>query len=305
MITKVKLWLENPKRDYAEGLGFFEQYASPEIKKKYLHFLQLKEGEEKVKAFDMHFSVLINKVNAIYGNMKFNPGKYSLSDVKKPEPEPSIREEIFEKSRKIKELEDDKEALLLNIEELEALDEENQEEIGSLNADIEDKDAEIESLQSELEETLKQNGLKIVKYENLPAEVKKKYDRTKEIVPLIATLHTEIGLESISDNERKKLVDELCRLDDERRKLWDDIDAWSHGKDVVLEETKETEYSEDPLVKGMQVSKRMERLKENIKRSHDAIDKHLKAGKKNLTEKAGKRLAAFEKELSDLESLTE
>ena len=65
MINKTKRWLSNAKRDYREGLEIFNLYASAEIKAKYGQFLQLKDGEE-VKAFDRRFSILINKVSAIF-----------------------------------------------------------------------------------------------------------------------------------------------------------------------------------------------------------------------------------------------
>jgi SMC interacting uncharacterized protein involved in chromosome segregation len=305
MIKKVKNWLNNPKRDYAEGVELFDRLANKDFKTKYAVFFKLKEGETEVKQFEIRFTMLVNKMSAIYSKMQLNPEQYL------PKPAPawqvdsvSIQEEIIEKSKKIKALEQEKEDLEGSIMELEESDEEKQDEIDDLNAEIEEKDEEIRSLKTELEETAKKNGLKVVKYENLPEEIKKKFDRTKEIVPLIAKIHAEIQTETLSDDDRKKLAGELCALDDERRNIWDIIDAWAEGKDVVLDEPKEQTYSDDPLIRGVQISKRIDRLKDNISKTKSAIEKHIASKKKNLEAKAGERLIAYEKELEELNGLT-
>jgi chromosome segregation ATPase len=304
MIQKTKQWLINPKRDYREGLEIFNQYASAEIKTKYGAFLQLKEGES-INPFDKRFGILVNKVSAILAKMNLNPKDYPVlgksGKLVATVQVDDLKKEISEKSEMINDLEKEKTELKSKIEELKTEGDDKQEEIDELTLAIEDKDGEIESLQTELEEKIKQSGLKVVKYDDLPKDTKKLFDRTKEIVPLIAKIHSELSNEKLTDDERKKLAAELCSLDDERRSIWDKIDAWAEGKDVMLSEPKALEYSDDPVVRGMQVGKRIERLKENIKRTENAIKVHTSTKKLNLAEKAKIRLDAYKSELEELE----
>ncbi|MDR2627552.1 MAG: hypothetical protein LBC40_05925 [Dysgonamonadaceae bacterium] len=304
MIKKVKAWIADPSRRYAEGLAIFKEYASESIRKKYSGFLQLKSDDEEVKSFDPRFPVLINKMVAILEMMKINPGKYTVQPAAGKQ-EKSVREEILEKSRIIRELKAEKETLQSTIKDLEESGDEKQEEIDDLTSELEEKDGKIESLEEDLQEKLSSSGLKVVRYDDLPADVKKLYDRTKEIVPLMARIHSELSIHGISDDDRRAKAAELCRLDDERRSIWDRIDAWSEGKDFVPDVPKEFAYSEDPVVKGMQISKRIARLEENISRTRKAIEGHIRSKKANLEAKARKRLSAFEKELSGLQALVD
>jgi uncharacterized phage infection (PIP) family protein YhgE len=304
MIHKVQSWLKNPSRNYAEGLAIFKEFASPEIKKRYLEFFSLKSADEKVKQFDTRATILLKQVVSIHQKMKLNPEQYKNISALTAPSAPNYRDEILKMSKKIKDLERQKLMLDSEVEELADDSDDKQSEIDDLQDQLTEKDSEISELQTELEDKLKQFGLKIVTYDKLPKDIQAKFDRTKEIVPLIAKIHAEISDKSLSDSERKKLADELCSLDDERRKLWDEIDAWTEGKDCILEETKEMSYSDIPLVKGMQIAKRIERLEENIKRTQQAIEKHIKARKKNLQIKAEDRLAAYQKELVELKEIS-
>ena len=66
MLKEVKIWLENKKRDYCEGVALFEQLASDGIKEKYLAFFQ------KAKAPSVsspEFTMLVNKITDIKRNL--------------------------------------------------------------------------------------------------------------------------------------------------------------------------------------------------------------------------------------------
>jgi chromosome segregation ATPase len=303
MIQKTKQWLSNPSRSYAEGLEIFNKFASPEIREKYTGFLEIKDGEENVKAFDMRFQVLINKVSAIFANMKLNPEKYQPAAPADASEQKSFREDILEKAKTIRELKAEKERLEDNLQEFQSSDEEKQEEIDGLQSELEEKEERIAELETDLQSKLSLSGLKVVKYDDLPKDIKALYDRTKEIVPLMAKIHSEFSDPNLTDADRKARAQELCTLDDERRSIWDKIDAWSEGKDCVLDAPKEAAFSNDPLVRGMQISKRMTRLEENIVRTGKSIEGHVKSGKKNLEAKSRTRLAAYERELAELKAV--
>ena len=53
----------------------------------------------------------------------------------------------------------------------------------------------------------------------------------------------------------------------------------------------------------MQIANRIERLKENIRRTEVSIQTHDKNGKLNLKHKAEKRLEEYKHELAELEGL--
>lgn len=194
-------------------------------------------------------------------------------------------------------------SLTTEVEDLNSDLEEKQSELDDIELDKEELQLqysaaaeEIESLKAELEG----KGLKVISDTDLPKAIQEKRIRIKEIIPLMGVLHTELCVETLTDDERKDKADELCNLDDERRGLWDDVDDFLEGKESVLVESKEIEYSEDPLLKGMQVSKRIERLRENIKRSQKTVDTNKSA---NIVVSAQRRVEKYQVELDELESL--
>lgn len=302
MVNKIQKWLADPKRKYAEGLAFFMDLGSENLKKSYAEFLRLKVGEEDVKPFDSRFPVLINKLNAILNKIKQNPEKYVQVAVA-PVVTDSVRSIIRNKALEIKSLAEEKQKLQTEVSALRELEETKDEEISDLESEIEEKDELIETLGKELEEKLSLSGLKVVLYADMPDGIRGKYDRTREITPLMAKIHAELSA-CDTDEERKLKAGELCALDDERRSLWDAIDDWSLGKNAVVDDLEVSKaYSEDPLVKGMQISNRISRLTENIARTRAAIDKHTQSGKANLVAKAQTRLAEYEQELTELNAL--
>lgn len=141
--------------------------------------------------------------------------------------------------------------------------------------------------------------------EKLPKALQAKYNRTKDIVPLMAKIHSELSSETISDEERLKKAEELCALDDERRSIWDEIDDYRADFDKVYEDKDINEglpYSENEIVKGMQVAKRIERLEENIKRSQESADKY-KGKNANLESRALSRVTKYQTQLDALKEL--
>lgn len=139
------------------------------------------------------------------------------------------------------------------------------------------------------------HGVKVVAYPELPEELRHKYDRIKEIVPLIARLHADLS--NTDGDAASALADQLCKLDDERRKLWDELDAWADGKGVPVASSKE----ESDVVKGMELTRGLKRLRDNIRTSRKAAEKYEAEGNTAAAGKARERLARYEEELKELE----
>ncbi|UVV77375.1 hypothetical protein NXW84_06400 [Bacteroides fragilis] len=67
-------------------------------------------------------------------------------------------------------------------------------------------------------------------------------------------------------------------MDDERRKLWKQIDDYAEGKQATLElDAKRPEYSENAVVRGFEIARQIKRLKQNITNSKTAAER---AGKR-------------------------
>lgn len=84
--------------------------------------------------------------------------------------------------------------------------------------------------------------------------------------------------EALTPEQRKPIADQVHELWTRRAKLWDQIDAWAEGKQIQLktEVQKTEELPADQLLKGMQIANRIERLRENIRRTETSIAQHEK-----------------------------
>ena len=302
----VAIWLSNRQRKYADGLELFKKNAPEEMKKKHLSFFSEVSSPPQ---FDTHFTVLINKLSTILRtsgqkvqvtaseqalnviktavetskkiDVALNQAKseHVLSEIKKTEAK------MFELQDRIKELEDDNDDKSDVIEELEAELESNNEVL------------------IELQDQLRLHaGIQIVTYSALPDDMKFIYNRIREITPLYATLFTEMSNEKLTPEERAPIAEQVNDLYTDRAKLWDKLDAWAEGKQVKLDvqEQKTEELQADDVQKGMQIANRIERLKENIRRTEMAITGHVKNGKENLKVKAEQRLEDYRMELDEL-----
>ncbi|MDR1370815.1 MAG: hypothetical protein LBJ72_11930 [Dysgonamonadaceae bacterium] len=315
MKENIKKWLSDRKRQYADGLALFLQFASSEMKKRYAGYFR--EVTEQPAQFDQHFTMLINKLSIIVVNFDLihrnNPDNPVLDNSAPTETTrvlgvtgrtgntDSEKQLLSDRQAKEKELED----LKTELESAQESGEEKEERIEELESEIEDKESEIEELQEKIE-TLRK-GVKIVKEEDLPEELLAMYRRTQEITPLYAALKTEIADEKISDDERKAKAEELCKLDDERRSIWNKLDAWAAGEEVRLEVKgvdPDEDLSNDPFTRGLQLANAIKRTKENISRSKGSVTKFTKSGDLNKAAKAQARMDHYQAELEKLEKLS-
>lgn len=291
MLNTLNNWLENPQRDYSEGLRLFKLLADEQMKATVGAFLDVDEGDESVLAIRM--PMLTNKLTTLFMRVRLNPTAYAaafeaFSQSASPKAD---TKKVVALQERIQELEDELEALQEDAET-------NADLIQELEGEIENKQNEITELKGKLSE----QGIRVITPEDLPEELKKKYARNKEIVPLMASLHADLKSEGIDDATRKNIADELCQLDDERRQNWDCIDNYLQRGSMEMPEERLAVYSDDPIVRGGQIAKRIERLKENIKRSEEAFAKHQESGKTHLCEKAQARIEAYSDELDKLMS---
>lgn len=306
MLKILEAWLEKPSERYSDGVTIFEQLAPADIKKKYIDFF--KEVSQP-KQSDIHFSMLINKVGAIYLKVKSNPKAFENVELifKETGPDADTQALIEEKNKKIEVLRVKLEVLKSDNVDLISENENLSDNVETLETDledanqaIEDYESQISQLESDIEILKAKRGLQIVAFKDLPEELQRKFERNREITPIMANLHAQISVEGLNGNTRKSLIKKLTTFDDERRANWDEINDWSEGKtlaeDVVVEVP---EFSADPLVAGVQIARRIERLKENISRSQTVLES---SEKETIKANAEKRIAMYSAELAELEA---
>lgn len=144
-------------------------------------------------------------------------------------------------------------------------------------------------------------GLRIVRYADLPADQRKDYDEIRRITPLYGSLFAEMQDRSIADDRRAEIAAQVVELYDRKRALWARMDQWAERGGVKLELDERAPQAEDPMVEGMRIACRIERLKENIRRTKQSIERHERNGKLNYLEKSRQRLGDYEREMEELE----
>ena len=295
-------WLGNRQRKYADGLVLFNALAKEPMKKKFAIYLA--SASESPHIFDPHFTQLVNCLSRIDKEIKFSPSLYPAAIeeviVAKTMNEEERQKTIESKQKTIISLETIVCELTERVEGLESDNEDHAEELVSLQEQIDEKRTELAALRNEMD-ILNSPGVKIITEESLTPGMRKVYQRIKEIAPLYASLHNDITNPDISDEERKAFAEELCKLDDERRSLWKQIDSWAEGKGELQLEQKHPVFSDNGIVRGFEIARRIKRLKQNISNSKAAADRAEKDGKKNVQQNALDRIANYETELAALE----
>ena len=302
-------WLADRGRTYADGVALFCALAPEDMKRTLsAYFNEVKDAPQ----FDSHYTVLVNKLSTIARNSgaqkivttsekavgllatAVNIVTATDKAMDKVEGDKVLKDILVKESELF--------ALRDRIRELENDNEDKTDEIEALESDLEEKSEELEELQEKF--ALLRPGAKIVTYSSLPDNIRPMFDRVREITPLYASLFTEMQNESLTPERREPIADQVHALWIERSGLWDQIDAWAEGKKVELkvEEKRTEELPTDQVIRGMQMANRIERLKENIRRTEVSVINHDKNGKLNLKQKAQQRLSEYQKELAELES---
>lgn len=250
---QLQQWLGDRRRTYADGLRLFRALASDAMAKRYSAYLE-QSADGVSNPFDPRFTQLVNCLSkishAIRSGQHIPAAEEELLTVTVPADDKTVEREA--RQRRIEELKADNEDIAARIGYLEDENGTHADDIAELQEQMEQNLDEIQQLRKDVDQ-LSAPGVKIVTEESLTPELKKAYQRIKEIAPLYASLHADIASESTPDDDRKRLADKLCDLDDERRELWKQIDDWAEGKGVRLEE-KRPEYSDNPTVRGYEMA---------------------------------------------------
>lgn len=302
-MTRIELltsWLGNRQRKYADGVALFEALAKPVQKEKYSTYFATAPANPHI--FDPHFTQLINCLTRIAREIRETPERYPAAGetiVNANEVDEKVRtEELTKRIAAITAHEQEIEELTERIEELEESD--NTGDITELQEQIDEHRAELEQLRKEVD-ALSQPGVKVVTEASMPASIKKAYARIKEIAPLYASLHSDIANPALADDARKPLAEQLCKLDDERRKLWKAIDEWSEGKGTLSLDAQRPSFSDNPVVRGIELARHVKRLKQNIANSKKAAERAQEDGRLVVYENAMKRIAGYEADLAETE----
>lgn len=319
-IDLISTWLKDRRRTYAAGLDLFMKTATPTLLSKYGGQLSMAQNPPE---FSIEFTTLINKLTEIRRNAITFPEQFPGAF----EEDVACKVDVLsdkEIERLVKEKEEKRKALQEKIAAMEA----NKETDFASKSDVSDIQSQIDELayqtisdmQSQIDDLsadiddLKKPGVKFIKESSLPGDIAKKYNRIKEIVPLIASLHGELSDMSITGDERLSIAEQLCALDDEKRSLWDAIDAWSVSsgvntaalQDAVVEKSTQAEPSsvspEKALEAGAAIARRILQLKQNITRSQAALNVANQEGNAKNIKSAQARLDKYQAELTELQN---
>ena len=293
-------WLGNRQRKYADGVALFDTLAKQVQKEKYSVYFAAAPANPHI--FDPHFTQLINCLTRISREIRGAPELYpaaneSIVEAKEVD-EKARTEELTKRTAAIATHEQQIEELTERIEYLEGSD--NTGDISELQEQIDEHRAELEQLRKEVD-ALSEPGVKVVTEASMPTSIKKAYARIKEIAPLYASLHNDIANPDLEDEKRKSLAEELCKLDDERRKLWKAIDTWAEGKGTLSLDAKRPVFSNNPVVRGIELARHVKRLKQNIDNSQRSADKAKEDGRQVVYDNAMSRIAGYEEELAEIE----
>ena len=296
-------WLANRQRKYADGMALFRALANDSMKQRYGVYLE-RSADGVSHPFDPRFTQLVNCLSKIAQNIRsgtvIEAAEEELDARQLSDGEAEKQAALKKRNDRIQELDVLNEDLQTRIGYLEDGSDEHAEEIEALKIQVESNLEEIMQLRKEVD-ALNAPGVKVVTEASLPDSLKKAYARIKEIAPLYASLHNDLTNPELADEERKQLANQLCDLDDERRKLWQSIDQWAEGKASLELNEKRPEYSDNAVVRGYEIARQMKRLKENIRNSQAAAEKAQADGKQNVYENAMKRISRYEAELKELE----
>lgn len=296
-------WLSDRQRKYADGIALFEALAKEPAKKRFSAYFAT--APEAPHIFDPHFTQLVNSLAKIDKEIKFSPTLYPAAMeeiiIVKTMNDDERKKAIEDKQQRIADLETIVNDIQSRVDELESDSENHADELVSLQEQFNENMSELTELRDEIN-ALNTPGVKIITEESLNPSIRKAYSRIKEIAPLYASLHNDVANPELPAEERQPIAEELCKLDDERRKLWKQIDAWAEGKGNLQLEEKRPEFSENNIVRGIEIARQIKRLKNNIANSKGAAERAQKEGKQTVMQNALDRIEKYQEELATLEA---
>ena len=83
--------------------------------------------------------------------------------------------------------------------------------------------------------------------------------------------------------------------------MWRRDHSWSEGKGTLNLDAKRPVFSDNPVVRGIELARHVKRLKQNIVNSQRSADKAKEDGRQVVYDNAMSRIAGYEKELAEIE----
>lgn len=166
------------------------------------------------------------------------------------------------------------------------------------------KSVQIKSLESKAKNETPLVELKAISIDELPEDFEVDRIRLKELIPLMAKLHAEMSDEKIADDKRAGILEDLVSLDNERRAIWNRIDAFANGENLeVAKSEDETKVESNMVSVGAGIQQRITLLKGYVTRANNSITKYTGEGKQNKVDEFTEKLAAYNSELEKLQAL--
>lgn len=288
MIQKIKDWLNNPNANYQEGLEYYNKFKHTD---QFDNFFARVHNQD-VNTRGMEYNMLKRKLAEIYRKLLANPPKKMPVEEKEiqvqqinlnPAKQDNIRsiEELIDKFNTL-------DFAKLPYGELKSLSNRLAPELGKqpkgkfiikklneikTNKDREDLDQQQEESNFDLiDRPVIRKPQNEVNYEDLPEEMKARFDENKELTIKMGTLHAKakaLGEDGDKKEERAKFMEELLQLDDKRAENWQIIDSWwaNRNNEPVNDTT-------DPVTRALELEKKIDNLKTNISRTKTKIKKN-------------------------------
>lgn len=279
ILKNIQRWLANSKRDYHEGLRYFNLFASTSKKERYGQYLNDVPKSEKIRndaGNSSRFSLLIDEIVRIEGDIRRNPNSFKQAIAQPTKIESAqIQDTGTAVSTKTPQSGEPK----LTTDPGTA---------GSGQSPATKDPAPIQIEKSTLD--------------SLPSQFDESKARLKEIIPIMAKLHADMANEAMADDKRLLIVNDLVRLDAERRDIWSKIDAFlANGGTPIEKSPDEKLIEEQSLALGAKMQKRIDQLRENISRNEKSLITAQRKSNKILFDNAEKRIEKYKAELSMLE----
>ena len=243
---KIRDWLVNPKRNFADGKKLYDQFKTS------AKLDALLNSKPSFEPGTIQFNILLGELNRIFRieqqKAPLQQQKAQAAAQQNPEPKKLINTK----------------AITIG-EPLTA----NQRRAASLK--ITNHDPKVD-------------------YNALPPDMKAAFDEIKELSKTLSGLKAITVDKKATPQDRKDAADELCRKNDRRSMLWNQLDAWAANQGIVESKGSATKMGSDEA-------------KVQIKKKRDEINRSIKNNTPKDAKKREAKIKKLEKDIANLEIL--
>lgn len=287
-------WMGDRQRKYADGLALFRRVGRPQRLERCIHFLESGSDQARIGMLE---GCIRDTIRGIEIEPRLYPEAYKPYLGIQTIDTTAARAEASEKEKLMAHHSEIITAIQNQLRELEERHEDSKPDYSELQGQLEAHEETLRQLTRDVEELYKP-GVKIVNKADLPAKQRIANARISEIVPLMAALHAELSDTSLTDTDRQQRAEQLCKLDDERRALWKQIDQWAEGK----VEDPDPQPEQTPLQEGAKKARRIQRIKANMVYARKKLSEAEAEGNDTAAARIRERMANYEKEILQLSS---